>query len=278
MSGLLEVSGLTVRLPAGNVLRDVGLSIGPGEALGLVGESGSGKSTIARAVLGLAPLHAGTITIGGAELPRLSARQRARQVQMIFQDPFGSLNPRMPVAKIIAEGLEARGDLGSAERAAEVTRLLELVSLSRDMEQRLPRRLSGGQRQRVAIARALAANPAVLIADEITSALDVSVQAQVLNVLRGILATQELSMLFISHNLAVVRYISDDLAVMRDGVIVETGPVDEVLAAPRHPYTRELLDAIPHLQAPGAVTTKTETATPTAARPTATTPTRATAN
>ena len=143
---------------------------------------------------------------------------------MIFQDPFGSLNPRMPVAKIIAEGLEARGDLRSAERAAEVTRLLELVSLSGDMEQRLPRRLSGGQRQRVAIARALAANPAVLIADEITSALDVSVQAQVLNVLRGILATQGLSMLFISHNLAVVRYISDDLAVMRDGVIVEGRP------------------------------------------------------
>jgi peptide/nickel transport system ATP-binding protein len=169
---------------------------------------------------------------------------------MIFQDPFGSLNPRMPVAKIIAEGLEARGDLRPAERAAEVTRLLELVSLSRDMEQRLPRRLSGGQRQRVAIARALAANPDVLIADEITSALDVSVQAQVLNVLRGILATQGLSLLFISHNLAVVRYISDDLAVMRDGVIVEAGPIDEVLAAPRHPYTRELLDAIPHLHGP----------------------------
>jgi peptide/nickel transport system ATP-binding protein len=171
---------------------------------------------------------------------------------MIFQDPFGSLNPRMPVGKIIAEGLESRGELGSAERTAEVTRLLGLVSLSQDMEQRLPRRLSGGQRQRVAIARALAANPAVLIADEITSALDVSVQAQVLNVLRGVLAARKLSMLFISHNLAVVRYISDDLAVMRGGVIVEAGPVNEVLGAPTHPYTRELLDAIPHLHAPGA--------------------------
>jgi peptide/nickel transport system ATP-binding protein len=272
MTGGLAVHGLTVRYSGRTVVDNVDLAVTEGRVLGLVGESGSGKSTIARAVLGLAPVHAGTITLGGAELPK-SARERARRVQMIFQDPFGSLNPRMPVAKIIAEGLEARGDLRPGERAAEVTRLLELVSLSGDMEQRLPRRLSGGQRQRVAIARALAANPAVLIADEITSALDVSVQAQVLNVLRGILATQELSMLFISHNLAVVRYISDDLAVMRDGVIVETGPVDEVLAAPRHPYTRELLAAIPHLQAPSAVTTPTAVATPTAA-----TPTRATAN
>jgi peptide/nickel transport system ATP-binding protein len=261
MSGGLAVHGLTVRYGGRTVVDNVDLEVADGRVLGLVGESGSGKSTIARAVLGLAPVHAGTITLGGAELPK-SARERARRVQMIFQDPFGSLNPRMPVAKIIAEGLEARGDLRPAERAAEVTRLLELVSLSRDMEQRLPRRLSGGQRQRVAIARALAANPAVLIADEITSALDVSVQAQVLNVLRGILATRQLSMLFISHNLAVVRYISDDLAVMRDGVIVEAGPVDEVLAAPRHPYTRELLDAIPFLRAPrrpapGTVTTPT---------------------
>jgi peptide/nickel transport system ATP-binding protein len=249
MSGGLAVHGLTVRYSGRTVVDNVDLAVGEGRVLGLVGESGSGKSTIARAVLGLAPVHAGTITLGGAELSK-SARERARRVQMIFQDPFGSLNPRMPVAKIIAEGLEARGDLRPAERAAEVTRLLELVSLSGDMEQRLPRRLSGGQRQRVAIARALAANPDVLIADEITSALDVSVQAQVLNVLRGILATRQLSMLFISHNLAVVRYISDDLAVMRDGVIVEAGPVDEVLAAPRHPYTRELLDAIPFLRAP----------------------------
>jgi peptide/nickel transport system ATP-binding protein len=252
VSGGLAVHGLTVRYSGRPVVDNVDLEVTEGRVLGLVGESGSGKSTIARAVLGLAPVHAGTITVGGAELRKLGARQRARRVQMIFQDPFGSLNPRMPVGKIIAEGLESRGELGAAERAAEVTRLLGLVSLSPDMEQRLPRRLSGGQRQRVAIARALAANPAVLIADEITSALDVSVQAQVLNVLRGVLAARKLSMLFISHNLAVVRYISDDLAVMRDGVIVETGPVSEVLAAPKHPYTRELLDAIPHLHAPGA--------------------------
>jgi peptide/nickel transport system ATP-binding protein len=241
-----------VRYSGRTVVDNVDLEVAEGRVLGLVGESGSGKSTIARAVLGLAPVHAGTITVDGGELRKLAARQRARRVQMIFQDPFGSLNPRMPVGKIIAEGLESRRELGPAERAAEVTRLLGLVSLSQDMEQRLPRRLSGGQRQRVAIARALAANPAVLIADEITSALDVSVQAQVLNVLRGVLAGRRLSMLFISHNLAVVRYISDDLAVMRDGVIVESGPTDEVLAAPEHPYTRELLAAIPQLGAPAA--------------------------
>jgi peptide/nickel transport system ATP-binding protein len=247
MSEGLAVRGLTVRYGRQTVVRDVDLDVVAGRVLGLVGESGSGKSTIARAVLGLAPVHAGTITVGGEELRRLSARQRARRVQMVFQDPFGSLNPRMPVGGIVREGLEARGTLPAAQRAAEVSRLLELVSLSPEIEHRLPRRLSGGQRQRVAIARALAANPSVLIADEITSALDVSVQAQVLNVLRGILAAERLSMLFISHNLAVVRYISDDIAVMRAGEIVETGPVDEVLAAPKHPYTRELLAAIPQL-------------------------------
>ncbi|GAA4445573.1 ABC transporter ATP-binding protein [Phytohabitans houttuyneae] len=246
-SGALIVRGLTVRYGGRTVVDNVDLDVTDGRVLGLVGESGSGKSTIARAVLGLAPVHAGTITVGGYEVRRLSARERARRVQMIFQDPFGSLNPRMSVGGIIREGLEALGDLPPRARAAEVTRLLELVSLSPDLAQRLPRRLSGGQRQRVAIARALAARPGVLIADEITSALDVSVQAQVLNVLRGILAAERFSMLFISHNLAVVRYISDDIAVMREGVIVETGPVDEVLAAPRHPYTRELLAAIPQL-------------------------------
>jgi peptide/nickel transport system ATP-binding protein len=250
MSAGLTVRGLTVRYGGRAVVSNVDLEVAEGRVLGLVGESGSGKSTIARAVLGLAPVHAGTISVGGEELRRLSAKQRARRVQMIFQDPFGSLNPRMSVGAIVREGLEARGTMRAAERAVEVTRLLDLVSLAPETGQRLPRRLSGGQRQRVAIARALAANPEVLIADEITSALDVSVQAQVLNVLRGILAAERLSMLFISHNLAVVRYISDDVAVMRDGVIVEVGPVDEVLASPQHPYTRELLSAIPHLHGP----------------------------
>ena len=223
------------------------LSIPSGTVLGLVGESGSGKSTIARAVVGLAPITSGTVTVDGASLRSLSARERARSVQMIFQDPYGSLNPRMTVGQIIREGLEARRDIESSERTREVARLLDLVSLPAEIEARHPRRLSGGQRQRVAIARALAAQPRVIVADEITSALDVSVQAQVLNVLREILARERLSMLFISHNLAVVRYISDFVAVMHDGVIVEQGEVEQLLGHPNQPYTAALVAAVPRL-------------------------------
>jgi peptide/nickel transport system ATP-binding protein len=248
----LSVTDLAVRYrgPGGwrTVVDGVSLEVPEGRVLGLVGESGSGKSTVARAILGLAPVLHGDIRIGGEPLEGLARRERARRVQMVFQDPFGSLNPRMTIGRIVAEGLESRGDLSAADRPAEVRRLLELVSLPADLVDRLPRRLSGGQRQRIAVARALAARPDVLVADEITSALDVSVQAQVLNVLREVLRRERLSMLFISHNLAVVRYISDDVAVMKDGVLVETGPVEEVLQAPQHAYTRQLLAAVPQLR------------------------------
>jgi peptide/nickel transport system ATP-binding protein len=232
---------------ARTVVDDVTLEVPEGEVLGLVGESGSGKSTVARAILGLVKPVAGVITVGGVDLRTLSAAKRAQKVQMIFQDPFGSLNPRMTVDQIVREALESRADITRKQRTDEVVRLLELVSLPPEMGKRLPRRLSGGQRQRVAIARAFAARPDVIVADEITSALDVSVQAQVLNVLRDILATEKLSMLFISHNLAVVRYISDLVAVMQNGVIVESGGAERVLASAEHPYTRALLDAVPHL-------------------------------
>jgi peptide/nickel transport system ATP-binding protein len=252
VNGGLSVRGLAVRYrgPGGwrTVVDGVDLDVPEGRVLGLVGESGSGKSTVARAILGLAPMLRGSVHVGSDDLRALGARERARRVQMVFQDPFGSLNPRMTVGRIVAEGLESRGDLAPGDRPAEVRRLLELVSLPADLVDRLPRRLSGGQRQRIAIARALAARPAVLVADEITSALDVSVQAQVLNVLRDVLRRERLSMLFISHNLAVVRYISDDVAVMKDGVLVETGPVEQVLSDPQHPYTRQLLAAVPHLR------------------------------
>jgi peptide/nickel transport system ATP-binding protein len=252
MSGL-SVTGLTVQYGSGShartVVDDVSLEVPQGKVLGLVGESGSGKSTVARAILGLVKPVAGEITVGGESLPSLSAARRARRVQMIFQDPFGSLNPRMTVGRIISEALETRSDIRGSERQAEVLRLLELVSMAPDVAGRLPRRLSGGQRQRVAIARAFAAQPDVIVADEITSALDVSVQAQVLNVLRGVLATERHSMLFISHNLAVVRYISDTVAVMQNGVIVESGEAESVLASPQHPYTRALLAAVPQLPA-----------------------------
>ncbi|MBX3095099.1 MAG: ABC transporter ATP-binding protein [Cryobacterium sp.] len=250
MSGLV-VDGLTVQYGKGSqartVVDDVSFTVPQGKVLGLVGESGSGKSTVARAILGLVKPVAGEISIGGENLPTLSAARRARRVQMIFQDPFGSLNPRMTVGQIILEALEARRDISRSERRSEVLRLLDLVAMPPDVVERLPRRLSGGQRQRVAIARAFAAQPDVIVADEITSALDVSVQAQVLNVLRGVLATEQHSMLFISHNLAVVRYISDVVAVMQNGVIVESGDVEEVLASPRHPYTRALLASVPQL-------------------------------
>lgn len=250
MSGL-RVDDLSVQYGRGSqartVVKNVRFEVPDGKVLGLVGESGSGKSTIARAILGLVKPVSGEVHIGDENLQSLSAKQRARRVQMVFQDPFGSLNPRMTVDQIVREALEARSDIPASARSTEVARLLDLVSLPPEMAQRLPRRLSGGQRQRVAIARAFAARPDVIVADEITSALDVSVQAQVLNVLRGILAQEGLSMLFISHNLAVVRYISDYVAVMKDGEIVERGESDVVLHDPQNDYTKSLLASIPKL-------------------------------
>ncbi|MEU1147587.1 ABC transporter ATP-binding protein [Streptomyces sp. NPDC005863] len=228
---MMRISELTVRFGSFTAVDGVSLDVPAGTVTGLVGESGSGKSTLARAVAGLTP-YAG----------RVSGVARGR-VQMVFQDPYSSLNPRMRIGDAIAEG--ARVPRG--QRAAEVARLLELVSLPAAYARRHPRELSGGQRQRVAIARALAAGPELLIADEITSALDVSVQGAVLNLIRDLRAELGLTMLFISHNLAVVRYVCDSIAVMRHGHLLETGPVQDVLGAPQHPYTRTLLDAVPSL-------------------------------
>jgi ABC-type glutathione transport system ATPase component len=209
----------------------VDLTVPAGSVVGLVGESGSGKSTLARAAVGLVPLSAGRVTLDGAPVP---TRGR-RPLQMVFQDPYSSLDPRMTIGATIAEAVP-RG----TDRRAEVARLLELVDLP-DRMTRYPAELSGGQRQRVAIARALAGRPEVLIADEITSALDVSIQGAVLNLIRDLQRTLDLTILFISHDLAVVRYVSDTIAVMYRGRIVEHGPADTVLAEPQDPYTRELL-------------------------------------
>ncbi|MFD8570345.1 ABC transporter ATP-binding protein [Streptomyces sp. NPDC059639] len=217
------------------------LTLPSGQVVGLVGESGSGKSTLARAAVGLAPLTAGRILLDGADARR--PRGRHRPVQMVFQDPYASLDPRMSVGASVAEALP-RGTKGP-ERRAEVARLLEQVDLDPGRAALLPSQLSGGQRQRVAVARALAGRPRVVIADEITSALDVSVQGTVLNLVRDVQRRLDLTMLFISHDLAVVRYVSDHIAVMHLGRIVEAGPTDEVLTDPRHPYTRELLAAVP---------------------------------
>jgi peptide/nickel transport system ATP-binding protein len=251
----LEAIDLTVRFGTGVrtlvAVDRVALQVPPGKVVALVGESGSGKSTLARAVVGLAPVAAGRVLVDDQDLAQVSAsRRRAlrRRVQMVFQDPYGSLDPRMTVGETLAEALTARGRLGRAEREREVARVLDLVALDRGFAGRLPRELSGGQRQRVAIARALAVEPGVLIADEITSALDVSVQGAILNLLREIRDHLGLSILFITHNLSLARYLGDAIAVMYLGRIVERGAVEEVVADPRHPYTRALLDAVPSLE------------------------------
>jgi len=226
----------------------VDVALPEASTLGIVGESGSGKSTLARALVGLVPLASGDVLLDGEQL-RTARDGRVldprRRVQMIFQDPFASLNPRMSVGEAIREALTVRGGSGRGTRAAEVARYLDLVHLDPEVAQRMPSRLSGGQRQRVAIARALAARPEVLIADEITSSLDVSVQSAVLNLMRELRRELGISMIFVSHNLATVRYLSDEIAVMYLGRVVEVGPAECVVSAPQHPYTRALLYAVP---------------------------------
>ncbi|MDN3354437.1 ATP-binding cassette domain-containing protein [Actinomadura sp. DC4] len=236
----LRFDDVTVRYGRTTAVDGVSLTVPEGAVVGLVGESGSGKSTLARAAVGLAPLAGGRITLGGAPVP---TRGRSRPLQIVFQDPYSSLDPRMTAGESVAEAMAPGGS--RADRRAEVARLLELVHLDPACAGVVPSRLSGGQRQRVALARALAARPRVIIADEITSALDVSVQGAVLNVVRELQRELGLAMLFISHNLAVVRYVASHVAVMRHGRIVEQGPTAHVLTEPGHDYTRELLAAVP---------------------------------
>lgn len=252
----LSTEELTVRYGVGHrvltAVDAVSLSVPAGQVLGLVGESGSGKSTVARAIVGLVPVGGGEVRLDGADFTHArGARRRElrRRVQMVFQDPNTSLNPRMTVGATLGEAVGARGRIGRRERTDEVARLLDLVALDARHAHRLPRELSGGQRQRVAIARALAVRPEVLIADEITSALDASVQGAILNLVRDIQRRLSLTVLFISHNLAVVRYVSDTVAVMSAGQIVEHADTDALITRPKHPYTRALLDAVPRLRA-----------------------------
>ncbi|MDR5699001.1 ABC transporter ATP-binding protein [Agromyces aerolatus] len=242
---------------------DVSFDVPSGKIVGLVGESGSGKSTLARAAVGLVPLAGGRILVDETPVGELSHRP----MQMVFQDPFSSLDPRMSIGASIAETMP-RGR-SRAERAAEVARLMELVHLDPARATGLPAGLSGGQRQRVAIARALAAEPSIVIADEITSALDVSIQGSVLNLVRELRSELGLSMLFITHNLAVVRYVADEIVVMRHGRVLEQGPTREVLEAPKHEYTRALLHAVPGripAEDPDRATTPDRTMTPTPIR------------
>jgi oligopeptide/dipeptide ABC transporter ATP-binding protein len=226
----------------------VTLSVGEGEVLAIVGESGCGKSTLGRVMLRLIEPDRGAIRFMGEDLRALSPaalRARRRDMQLIFQDPFASLDPRMTVEEAVAEPIRLHRLAPRAQEPAEVAALLERVGLRPELARRWPHEFSGGQRQRIAIARALASRPRLIVGDEPVSALDVSVQAQVINLLADLIAELRLSFVLISHDLGVVRHIADRVAVMYLGRIVEEGPTATVFAAPRHPYTRALLAAVP---------------------------------
>ena len=230
---------------------DVSFVVKQGEVLGLVGESGCGKSTLSRAVMGLAPVHSGNILFGDQQLAGLDAagwRAVRRSIQMIFQDPYSSLNPRMTIGDMLTEPLRVHLIVSRKNLATEARRLLDAVQLPADSMSRYPHQFSGGQRQRIGIARALALRPKLLICDESVSALDVSVQAQILNLLKDLQAEFGLTYLFISHDLHVVHYIADEIMVMKAGKIIERGSADEVLENPKETYTQQLIAALPEVR------------------------------
>src|SRR6266436_6768645 len=257
---LIEIRHLTKVFPLGvsmfgarakgevRAVDDVSLDIVAGETLGLVGESGSGKSTLGRLVLRLIEPDSGTIRFDGRDL-RLASRAEVREIrrdmQVIFQDPFGSLDPRLRVEEIIAEPLVIHEPMSRSARRARVTELLRAVGMDESAAQRFPHEFSGGQRQRIGIARALAPRPRFIVADEPVSALDVSVGAQVVNLLAQLQRDFGLTYLFISHSMPVVRYLTTRIAVMYRGKIVEVGETEQITERPNHPYTRTLLEATP---------------------------------
>lgn len=262
----LEFRNVTVCFGTGRrtitAVNGVDLDVPDGHVVGLVGESGSGKSTLAAAAVGLVQVSSGEILLDNvniANVRRAKARNRLR-IQLVFQSPYSSLDPRMTIGESIIEAIPSRRRTGQersfprrgrkSRDGDEVRRLLSLVHLDPNLERVLPRQLSGGMLQRVALARALAAQPHVIIADEITTALDVSVQGSVLNLVRELQRELGLTMVFISHHLAIVRYVSDVIAVMRNGCLVEVAPTEQLISAPEHPYTRMLLDCVPRLGEP----------------------------
>ena len=253
---LLEIRNVSKRFERGGLLRqmgpfalkDVTLSVPAGRTLGIVGESGSGKSTLLRIILRLYRPTAGSVLFEGQDIWTLKGAELQavrRKMQAIFQDPASSFNPRQRIGAILRAPLDVH-DIGSrAGRDDKVAETLARVGLPADFAKRFPHQLSGGQRQRVAIGRAIIMGPTLVLADEPTSALDVSVQAQILNLFRETKQNLGLTSVFVSHNLAVVRYLSDEVAVMKQGEVVENGPTQAVFSNPQHPYTRALLDAIP---------------------------------
>ncbi|MGE4563980.1 MAG: ABC transporter ATP-binding protein [Victivallaceae bacterium] len=260
---LLEVENLKVYYPVRGGLfgpkrfvravDDVSFSIKRGEIVGLVGESGCGKSSLGRAIVRLEKPTAGRIVLNGIDLATLSGetlRRKRKEFQMIFQDPYGSLNPRLTILAALDEVLRLHSGLDAAGRRARAGELLTMVGLDPSQLERYPHQFSGGQRQRIGIARALATEPALIVADEPVSALDVSVQAQIINLLDELRTQTDTAFLFIAHDLAVVEHISSRILVMYLGHVVESGPARELCAAPRHPYTRSLLSAAPMLERP----------------------------
>jgi len=260
MSTFLEVDNLKKHFPVykgiffrrqtGSVkaVDGINLKLKAGEILGLVGESGCGKSTLARAVMQLVPITDGTVVLEGRDLSKIGSNEvRAERVnfQMIFQDPYASLNPRMTVYNTLAEAIRTRQKISGKALMAKVALLMETVGLPSNQMRRYPHEFSGGQRQRIAIARALAPEPKLIIADEPVSALDVSIQSQILNLILKLCRELGLTMIFISHDISVVKYISDRIAVMYLGRLVELGPAADVVEKPLHPYTRALVSAVP---------------------------------
>ena len=257
---LLQADALSVEFPVrrGILRREVArlravhrvsVEVRAGEVLGIVGESGCGKTTLGRAMVGLITPDAGTLRVEGRDVATLSPDERrrmTRDVQMVFQDPFASLNPRKRIRQVLELPFEVHGLPGGVEREARIRELVALVGLSAEHLDRWPHELSGGQRQRVGIARALALQPKVVVLDEPLSALDMSIQSQVLNLLVDLRERLNLSYVFISHDLSIVEYLCDDVAVMYLGRVVESAPAAQLFASPRHPYTQALLAAVPN--------------------------------